>query len=243
MRVFGLLYGVIAYFIFFGAFVYAVGFVGNFAVPRSIDTGVSGSGAIAWIVDAALLSVFAVQHSLMARPFFKRWWTRIVPHALERSTYVIFASLALFLIYWQWIALPQAVWLVAAPVGSMILRALFWAGWAIVFISTFLINHFDLFGLQQVWDNFRGRPDWVAQFRTPLFYRVVRHPIYLGFTLAFWATPSMSVGHLLFAMATTGYMLIAIQFEEHDLIGAFGATYVEYKRRVSMIVPLPPRRK
>ncbi|MGD0144407.1 MAG: methanethiol S-methyltransferase [Rhizomicrobium sp.] len=243
MRVFGLVYGAIAYFIFFAAFVYAVGFVGNIAVPRSIDTGMSGSGAIAWIVDAALLSVFAVQHSLMARPFFKRWWTRIVPRAIERSTYVVFASLALFLIYWQWIALPQTVWLVTAPVGSMILRALFWAGWATVFISTFLINHFDLFGLQQVWDNFRGRQEGAMQFRTPLFYRVVRHPIYLGFTLAFWATPSMSVGHLLFAVATTGYMLIAIQFEEHDLIGAFGASYIEYKRRVSMIIPLPPRRR
>lgn len=243
MRVFGLLYGAIAYVIFFVAFIYAIGFVGNFAVPRSIDTGMSGSGVTAWIVDVVLLSVFAVQHSLMARPFFKRWWTRIVPRALERSTYVIFTSLALFLIYWQWIALPQAVWLVTAPVGRMILWALFWAGWVIVFVSTFLINHFDLFGLQQVWDNFRGRPDWVAQFRTPLFYRAVRHPIYLGFTLAFWATPSMSLGHLLFAVATTGYMLIAIQFEEHDLIGVFGATYVEYKRRVSMIIPLPPRRR
>jgi protein-S-isoprenylcysteine O-methyltransferase Ste14 len=240
MRVFGLLYGAVCYVIFFGSFLYAIGFVGDVVVPRTIDNGMIGSGVTTAVIDAILLSVFAVQHSLMARPFFKRVWTKVVPKAIERSTYVLFSSLALILIYWQWQALPAPVWQVAPGPLAMLLWALFFLGWGIVLISTFLINHFDLFGLQQVWDNYMRRPDWTASFKTPLFYRVVRHPIYLGFTLAFWATPNMSRGHLLFALMTTGYMLAAIQFEEHDLIAVFGETYVAYKRRVSMIIPLPP---
>ncbi len=242
MRVFGLLYGAICYVVFFGSFLYAIGFVGDIVVPRTIDNGMIGTGVPTAIIDAVLLSIFAVQHSLMARPFFKRAWTKVVPKAIERSTYVLFSSLALVLIYWQWRALPAPVWTVEPGPLAMALWVLFFLGWGIVLISTFLINHFDLFGLQQVWDNFRKRPDWTASFKTPLFYRFVRHPIYLGFTLAFWATPNMSRGHLLFALMTTGYMLVAIQFEEHDLIAAFGETYIAYKRRVSMIVPLPPRR-
>jgi protein-S-isoprenylcysteine O-methyltransferase Ste14 len=240
MRVLGLLYGVICYFVFFGSFLYAIGFVGDIVVPRAIDNGMIGSGLPTVILDAILLSVFAVQHSLMARPFFKRAWTKVVPKAIERSTYVLFSSLALILIYWQWQALPAPVWQVTGPLAT-VLWALFWIGWGVVLISTFLINHFDLFGLHQVWNNFRGLPDWSASFRTPFFYKYVRHPIYLGFTLAFWATPNMSRGHLLFALMTTGYMLVAIQFEEHDLIAVFGETYLTYKKRVSMIVPMPPR--
>ncbi len=239
MKVLALAYGVACYVIFFVSFLYAIAFVGDFAVPRTIDSGATASLVTALIIDAALLGVFAVQHSVMARPAFKAWWTRFVPAVIERSTYVLFASLALILIFWQWRALPQAVWSVTTPALAGVIWALFWIGWAMVLTSTFLINHFDLFGLRQVWAYRRNHEIPPPEFRTPLFYRVVRHPIYLGFIIAFWATPKMSLGHLFFAAATTAYILIAIQLEEHDLVAMFGETYRAYRQRVSMIIPLP----
>jgi protein-S-isoprenylcysteine O-methyltransferase Ste14 len=243
-----LLYGVVCYVLFFASFLYAIAFVGNVAhvpgldIPKTIDSGSPGALVPSLVIDALLLSVFAIQHSVMARPAFKKVWTRIVPTSVERSTYVLLSSLALVLIYWQWQPLPDAVWTVTSPAGALVLMILFWLGWGIVLTSTFLINHFELFGLRQVWARFRGTEIPAATFRTPLFYKWVRHPIYLGFTVAFWATPTMSQGHLLFAFATTAYMLIAIRFEEHDLIAHFGSTYIAYRQRVSMIFPLPKRR-
>lgn len=238
-RVFAIAYGLVCYAIFFLTFLYAIGFVMGFEVPKAIDTGAAGPLAPSLAVDAVLLGVFAIQHSVMARPAFKRWWTRFVPPAVERSTYVLLASLALVLVYWGWRPLPQVIWSVQGPWRDVIF-AVAWAGWAIVLASTFLISHFDLFGLLQVWafGSGKGAPD--PSFRTPLFYKVVRHPLYAGFIIAFWAAPTMSLGHLVFSAATTAYILIAIQFEERDLVGAFGEVYVRYQKRVSMIVPWPP---
>jgi protein-S-isoprenylcysteine O-methyltransferase Ste14 len=234
-------YGLVCYLFFFLVFLYAVGFVGNVGVPKGINDGQATGLVAALVIDALLLGVFAVQHSVMARPAFKAVWTRIVPRPVERSTYVLLSSLALALLYWQWRPIVQPViWQARAPWLEGLLWALFALGWVIVFISTFLISHFDLFGLRQVWAYAKGLGDPAAEFRTPLFYKVVRHPIYLGFTIAFWATPKMTLGHLVFALATTAYMLIAIQFEEHDLIGVFGDSYRRYRVQVSMIVPWIP---
>jgi protein-S-isoprenylcysteine O-methyltransferase Ste14 len=233
-------YGVLSYFVFFGAFLYAIAFVDGLPVPKTIDSGTAGAPIPSLIVDALLLGVFAIQHSVMARPAFKARWTRIVPVAAERSTYVLLSSLALILLFWQWRPLPTPVIWTTSGTLATVLLAVSGLGWLTVLSSTFLINHFDLFGLRQVWAYASGKETPPPEFHTPLFYRVVRHPLYLGFMIAFWAAPQMSLGHLIFAIATTGYILIAIQLEEHDLVGVFGDTYRGYQKRVSMILPWIP---
>jgi protein-S-isoprenylcysteine O-methyltransferase Ste14 len=236
MKSVAVLYGAVVYAIFFATFLYAVGFVAGAPIPKAIDSGpVVGAGE-AVVVDLLLLGLFAVQHSLMAREAFKAWWTRFVPKPVERSTYVLFASLCLILLYWQWRPLPTVVWSVGAP-WSAVLWAVSALGWATVLLSTFLINHFDLFGLRQVWAYRQGREAPPPDFKAPLFYKVVRHPIYLGFILAFWATPDMTQGHLLFAAATTAYILIGIQLEERDLLKVFGARYEAYREEAGMLYP------
>lgn len=237
--VIALLYGVVSYFVFFASFLYAIGFVGNIGVPKSIDSGLAGPLVPSLLIDVVLLGVFAVQHSVMARPAFKAVWTRIVPPSVERSTYVLFSSLALVLLYWQWHPLPGIVWSVGG-IAADVLMVTFWAGFGIVLISTFLLSHFDLFGLAQVYARFRGVPVPSMAFRTPAFYKVVRHPLYFGFIVAFWSAPVMSQGHLLFSFATTAYIFIGMFLEERDLVAHFGETYIAYRRRVSMIIPLPP---
>jgi protein-S-isoprenylcysteine O-methyltransferase Ste14 len=238
-RLFVLLYGVVSYFIFFITFLYAVGFVGNLIVPKSIDSGATASFGASLIINIILLSIFAIQHSVMARPAFKEWWTQIIPPVIERSTYVLLSSLALILLYWLWQPMNGVIWEVTNPFGQTILWALFLVGWIIVLLSTFLINHFDLFGLRQVYLYVRGKEYTHIDFRMPLLYKIVRHPIMLGFVIAFWATPYMSVSHLLFAVMTTVYILIAVQFEEHDLVKHYGDEYQQYRQSVSMIIPFP----
>jgi len=232
-----LAYGLVAYLIFFATFLYAIGFVGGVVVPKGIDDGADGPLAAAVIVDVVLMAIFALQHSVMARPAFKAWWTRFVPKPVERSTYVLFASLALVLLFWQWRPLPQVVWSVPAGPAEVAVWTLFVLGWMTVLSSTFLIDHFDLFGLRQVWAYRRNREIPPADFVTPLFYRVVRHPLYLGFIVAFFAAPTMSLGRLLFAVVTTAWILIAIQLEERDLVNVFGDRYRDYSRKVGMLLP------
>ena len=235
-RVLALLYGLVAYGVFLASFLYAIAWLGNFLVPKTIDSGEGGGAAMAVLVDVLLLSAFAIQHSVMARPAFKAWWTRFVSPAVERSTFVLFASLLLFAICLGWRPLPAVVW--RAEGGA---AALLWAGfalgWLVVLLSTFAINHFDLFGLRQVWLYARGRAQSAPHYVERFLYRFVRHPIMLGFIIAFWSTPVMSAGHLLFAVVTTAYILVALQLEEHDLLREHGAQYAAYRERVPMLVP------
>jgi protein-S-isoprenylcysteine O-methyltransferase Ste14 len=230
-------FGVSSYIIFLGTFLYAVGFIGGFAVPTRLDGPSRGSLGSALLIDAALLGLFAVQHSVMARKWFKDAWTRIVPPPAERSTYVLFSSLALILLFWQWRPIGGMVWSVDNEEGRLVLRGLFGFGWTVVLVCTFLINHFDLFGLRQVWLHLTGKPYTALGFVTPGPYRHVRHPLYVGWLFAFWMTPTMTVAHLVFAVATTAYILLAIQLEERDLVREHGSDYVRYRARVPMLVP------
>lgn len=240
-RVAFFVYGVICYAIFFATFLYAVGFIGGFGVPTTLDGPRTGPLATGIAVNVALLMLFAVQHSVMARRWFKERWTRVVPPPIERSTYVLLSSVALLVMFWQWRPLGGIVWSVSDPVWRTVLWSLFGFGWVLVLVSTFLINHFDLFGLRQVWLALRGRPYTPLTFRTPGPYRLVRHPLYVGWFFAFWMTPTMTLAHLLFAIATTGYILVAIQFEERDLVHIHGGAYEQYRQRVPMLIPFSRR--
>ena len=239
-RIVAFVYGLVSYAVFFVTFLYAAGFVGNLMVPKSLDGAPVGPFGTSLLINLGLLGLFAVQHSVMARPAFKRAWTRIVPQPVERSTYVLASSLALILLFWQWRPLGGVVWDVQDPIGRAVLYAGFAFGWLLVLVTTFLINHFDLFGLRQVWLHLRGQPYRPLVFKTPGPYRLVRHPLYVGWLFAFWSTPTMTVTHLLFAAVTTAYILVAIRFEERDLVDAH-PEYAAYARRVPMLIPIPRR--
>ena len=240
-RISAFIYGLLAYTIFLVAFLYAIGFVGGLLVPKAIDDGAVVSVTEAVIVNLLLMSLFAVQHSVMARPGFKRWWTRFVPQPIERSTYVLFATLALILLLWQWRPIPFVVWETTDPMAVVALTGLSLVGWFLVLTSTFMINHFELFGLHQVINNLAGRKMGETRFKTPVLYRLVRHPIYLGFIIAFWAAPVMTAGHFLFAAVTTAYIFVGIMLEERDLVDQFGDQYRNYRERVGMLLPKPGR--
>ncbi len=235
-RVAALVYGIASYLVFFCSIVYAVAFIGNYLVPKSIDVGSESGLSESILIDMVLLGVFAVQHSIMARPAFKRWWTRIVPASCERSTYVLISSLLLILIFWQWRPIVTTIWQVAGWPATM-LTAVYWIGWLTALTSTYMIDHFELFGLRQVFAALPRAAARVPSFKTPLLYRLVRHPLMLGFLLVFWATPHMTAAHLLFAVMTTGYILVGVRLEERDLVAQFGASYEQYRRRVPMLVP------
>jgi protein-S-isoprenylcysteine O-methyltransferase Ste14 len=233
-----LLYGCLCYLLFLSVVVYTMGFVGDFVVPKSINSGSQGEPSASMLVDLLLMGLFAVPHSIMARRGFKEWWTRIVPPPAERSTYVLISSLLLALLLWQWRPLPAMVWEIVNPIGRLSLYALSCAGWIIVFWSTFSIDHFDLFGLRQLYYYARGETYRPVPFRMPILYRIVRHPLMMGFLLAFWSTPRLTVGHLLFAVANTLYILVAVRLEEGDLVARHGDVYRDYQRRVSMLLPV-----
>ena len=236
------LYGVVAYGFTLVALLYLIGFVGNLIVPKSIDSGTAGPLLQSVIVDTMLIGLFALQHSVMARQGFKRWWTRIVPPSVERSTYVLFTSVTLLLLYWQWQPIPALVWSVQNPAAAAVLDGIFWLGWVVLVASTFMLNHFEMFGLSQVFARLFGKQPSNAKFRAPLLYRHVRHPILLGVLLAVWATPAMTAGHLLFSAVITAYILIGIQLEERDLLQQFGDQYRNYRQHASMLFPLPGRK-
>jgi methanethiol S-methyltransferase len=239
-RITAFLYGVACYLAFLATFLYAIGFIGNFGVPKSIDSGPQLHLSYALAINFGLLGLFAIQHSLMARPWFKNAWIRVVPPPVERSTYVLFSSLALLLLFWKWQPVGGVLWNVESASGRIVLYALYAFGWLTVLIATFLINHFDLFGLRQVWLYLIGRPYTPLRFRTPGPYRLVRHPLYAGWLMVFWSAAVMTAAHLVFAIVTTAYILIAIQFEERDLVRAHGE-YADYRRRVPMLIPFPKR--
>jgi protein-S-isoprenylcysteine O-methyltransferase Ste14 len=236
-RIAAFLYGVVSYLVFFATFLYAIGFLGNFVVPKSIDSGREAPFVYALAINVALLALFALQHSVMARPWFKAAWARIVPSTVERSTYVLFSSLALLLVFWKWEPMGGVIWNVTNLDAQIALNCLFGLGVLIILAASFLINHFDLFGLRQVWLNLRGIPYTSLSFSTPGMYRIVRHPLYVGWLLMFWAAPVMTVAHLVFTLGTTAYILIAIQFEERDLV-RFHKEYAEYREQVPMLIPI-----
>jgi len=236
------LYGVVCYLVFLVTFIYAIGFVGNYIVPKSIDAGYQGGTGAVLIVNLLLLSLFAIQHSIMARQSFKKWWTKIIPQPIERSTYVLFSSIALIILFYFWRPMSGAIWNAQGTFLAPVLTALYFFGWFVVLTGTYLINHFNLFGLQQVYLSLKKSELQYPKFVTPLYYRFVRHPLMLGFIIAFWAAPVMTTCHLLFAIATTGYILVAIQLEEKDLVSFHGEDYKRYQREVSQIIPMPPKK-
>jgi len=237
-RISTLLYGIFCYLVFLASFLFAIAFLGDFGVPRTIDSGLQGSIGHALAINAGLLALFALQHSIMARSWFKRAWTRIVPPAAERSTYVLFSSVALILLFWQWRPIGGLVWQVTNGPMRIAIYGVYAIGWLLLLVATFLINHFDLFGLRQVYLHYRGQEYTGLKFRTPGLYRLMRHPIYFSWLCIFWATPRMTIAHLVFSVATTGYILMAIQLEERDLIRAYGDAYRRYKRQVPSILPV-----
>lgn len=241
-RVLAFLYGLIAYAIFLVSFLYAIGFVGNLVVPKSIDSGVPEPFGQALLINALLLGLFAIQHSVMARRGFKEWWTKIIPKPIERSTYVLLSSLILILMYWQWMPMPEVIWDMSGTVLGSVLDILFWLGWVLVLLATFMINHFELFGLQQVLFHLRNKEIPHNKFTTRFLYQFVRHPIMLGFLIAFWSASAMTVGHLVFSIATTGYIIVGVLLEERDLMHYLGDEYREYRRKVSMFIPMPQKK-
>lgn len=236
-RVLVSLYGVVSYIVFFLSFLYAIGFLGGFVVPKSINSGEPGPIVFSLLINVVLLSLFAIQHSVMARPIFKKWFTRLIPEAIERSTYVLLSSLLLFLLFGLWQPMPDVIWSIESSIGKTIMMGIFCLGWIVVLLSTFMINHFDLFGLRQIYINYKGQEYRHLEFRVVGLYKLCRHPIMLGFIIAFWATPLMTVGHLLFAVTTTAYIFVALQLEERDLITFFGDVYKNYQDKVPMVFP------
>ncbi|MGK7921161.1 MAG: methanethiol S-methyltransferase [Trichodesmium sp.] len=241
-RILAFIYGLTCYIIFFITFIYAIGFIGNLIVPKTLDSDLNASLIESILIDVLLIAVFAIQHSLMARQSFKEWWKKIIPNSIERSTYVLMSSLALLLLFGQWHGLGGIIWNIQNPIISNIIYGIFALGWLIALLSTFMINHFDLFGLRQVYLYLRGQEYKYLGFRTPGFYKYVRHPIMLGFVIAFWATPIMTISHLIFALALTIYMLVGIKLEEADMISIYGNLYQEYQAQVSMLIPLPKQK-